>query len=144
LRVDLRDRRYAIGRAHTRLRIGAPANVGFVHSEGLDAHAPHTPALLGRIRAERENFRSALEWAAESGDSEAVARLAYPLTFYGWIAQGQLQEAQRWIAVALEHLADCPPWLRLGILQAATNLAGWRGEPRQALAFSEQARAILP
>ena len=118
--------------------------VGLIHSEGLDAHAPRTPALLDRVRAEGENFRGALEWAAESGDSEAVARLAYPLTFYWWVSQGQLQEAQRWVGMALEHLAEYPPWLRVGVLQAATNLALWRGEQKPALAFSEQARAILP
>ena len=67
-----------------------------------------TPALLGRVRAERENFRNALEWAAESGDSEAVARLAFPLTFYWWVNQGQLQEAERWVAVALEHRRGVP------------------------------------
>ena len=118
--------------------------VGLIHSEGLDAHAPPTPALLDRVRAEGENFRGALEWAAESGDSEAVARLAFPLTFYWWSSQGQLQEAQRWVGMALEHLAEYPPWLRVGVLQAATNLALWRGEQEPALAFSEQARAILP
>jgi ATP/maltotriose-dependent transcriptional regulator MalT len=118
--------------------------VELIHSEGLDTHASLTPPLLDRVRAERENFRRALEWAAENGDGEAVARLAYPLTFYWWVNQGQLQEAQRWVRVALEHLAEYPPWLRVGVLQAATNLALWRGERKQALAFSEQAVAILP
>jgi predicted ATPase/DNA-binding SARP family transcriptional activator len=118
--------------------------VGLIHSEGLDAHASRTPALLGRVSAERENFRGALEWSAQSGDSEAVARLAYPLTFYLWVSHGQLDEAQRWVGVALKHRAEYPPWLTVGVLQAATNLAWWRGEQQQALAFSEQARAILP
>jgi ATP/maltotriose-dependent transcriptional regulator MalT len=118
----------------------APAD----HSEGLDAHVPRSPALLGRIRAERENFRGALEWAAESGDNEALARLAYPLTFYWWISQGQLQEAQRWVGMTLEHLAEYPPWLRVGVLKTASDLAWWRGEQKQALAFFEQARALLP
>ena len=125
-------------------RLHARWFVELIHSEGLDAHAPPTPPLLGRVSAERENFRAALEWAAENGDSEAVARLAYPLTFYWWSSQGQLQEAQRWVGMALEHLAGYPPWLRVGVLQAATNLALWRGEQQPALAFSEQARAILP
>jgi predicted ATPase len=44
--------------------------VAFTHSQGLDTRAPPTPVLLGRVRAERENFRAALEWAAESGDSD--------------------------------------------------------------------------
>ena len=118
--------------------------VGLVHSEGLDAHAPFTPPVLNRVTAERENFRSALEWAAESGENEAVARIAYPLTFYWWASQGQLQEAQRWVGVAIGHLAGYPPWLAVGVLNAAANLAGWRGEDKQALAFSKQALAILP
>ena len=46
--------------------------------------------------------------------------------------------------MALEHLAEYPPWLRVKVLDAATNLALWRGERKQALAFSEQALAILP
>jgi tetratricopeptide (TPR) repeat protein len=37
-----------------------------------------------------------------------------------------------------------PPWLKVGVLQAATNLAGSRGEHKRALAFSKQAWAILP
>jgi len=118
--------------------------VGLIHSEGLDAHAPFTPPVLNRVTAERENFRRALEWAAERGENEAVARIAYPLTFYWWASQGQLQEAQRWVDVALEHLAEYPPWLTVGVLNAAANLAGWRGEDEQALAFSKQALAILP
>ena len=125
-------------------RLHARWFVGFIHSEGLDAHAPRTPALLNRVKAERENFRGALEWAAQSGDSEVLARLAYPLTFYWWVSQGQLQEAQRWVGMALEHLGEYPPRLRVGVLQAATNLAWWRGEQKQALALFEQARAILP
>jgi len=118
--------------------------VELLHSEGLDAHAPATPSLHNRLRAELENFRGALEWSAKNGDSEAVARLAWPLTFYWWLDQGQLQEAQRWVAVALEPRADHPPWLRAAVLNTATHLAWRRGDEEQALAFFEQAAAILP
>ena len=132
------------GEAEGLRRLHARWFVALTHSEGLDAHAPFTPPLLNQVRAEGENFRGALEWAAEHGESEAVARLAYPLTFYWWTGQGQLQEAERWVGVALEHLPDYPPWLRVGVLQAATKLASWQGEQEQALAFSKQALAILP
>jgi predicted ATPase len=144
LRKYALERREQTGEGQELQALHARWFVGLIHSEGLDAHAPFTPPLLNRVRAERENFRSALECAARSGDNEAVARLAYPLTFYWWSSQGQLQEAQRWVGMALEHLAEYPPWLRAGVLQAATHLALWRGEQKQALAFSEQARAILP
>jgi predicted ATPase/DNA-binding SARP family transcriptional activator len=125
-------------------RLHARWFVGLIHSEGLDAHAPFTPSLLNRVRAERENFRGALEWAAQNGDGDALARLAYPLTFYLWVSEGQLREAQRWVGMALEHLSECSPWLRVGVLQAAANLALWRGEQKQALALSDEALAILP
>jgi predicted ATPase len=118
--------------------------VELVHSEGLDARAPATPSLHNRMRAELENFRGALEWAANSGDSEAVARLACPLTFYWWLDRGQLQEAQRWVKVALERRSDYPPWLSATVLNTASYLAWRRGDEEQALAFFEQAAAILP
>jgi MalT-like TPR region len=44
----------------------------------------------------------------------------------------------------VSHASDYPPWLRVGVLQAATKLASWRREPERALAFSRQALAILP
>jgi predicted ATPase/DNA-binding SARP family transcriptional activator len=144
LREYALDRLEQTGGAEELRRSHARWFVGLVRSEGLDAHVPWTPALLGRFRAERENFRGALEWAAESGDSEAVARLAHSLSFHLWVSQGQLQEAQRWVGMALEQLTEYPPRLRVGVLEAATDLASWRGEQKQALAFSEQALAILP
>jgi non-specific serine/threonine protein kinase len=144
LREYAHERLEQTGEAEELRALHARWFVGLMHSEGLDEHAPPTPALLNRVNAESENFRSALEWAAESGDSEALARLAFPLTFYWWVNQGQLQEAGRWVGMALEHLAQYPPWLRVGVLQAATNLALWRGEQTQALVFSEQSLAILP
>ena len=116
------------GEAEDLRRLHARWFVGLVHSEGLDAHAPHTPSLLNRLSVEGENFRGALEWAAESGDNEALAWLAYPLTFYWWESQGQLQEAERWVGLAFEHLAVYPSRLRVGVLGAATHLAMWRGE----------------
>ncbi|MBV9310986.1 MAG: tetratricopeptide repeat protein, partial [Solirubrobacterales bacterium] len=116
--------------------------VRLIHSEGLDELVPFTPSLLHRVRAERENFRNTLQWAAESGDSEALARLAWTLTFYLWVNEGQLQEAQLWVGMALEHLAEYPAWLRAGVLSAGAHLAMLRGEHEQALALSEQTLAI--
>jgi ATP/maltotriose-dependent transcriptional regulator MalT len=55
-----------------------------------------------------------------------------------------MQEAQRWVQVALEPRAEHPPWLRAAVLNTATHLARRRGDDKQALAFFEQALAILP
>jgi non-specific serine/threonine protein kinase len=46
--------------------------------------------------------------------------------------------------MALERLAEYPPWLKVGVLEAATSLAMWQGELTQARALSEQAMAMLP
>jgi predicted ATPase/DNA-binding SARP family transcriptional activator len=130
-------------RTETR-RLHAQWFVGFIHSEGLDAKTSPTPVLVNRIKAERENFRSALEWAAEIGESATVAQIVYPLFFYWWQKQGQLREAQRWVDIAVEHLPEYPPPLRMKILDTATELAWLRQEHEQALAFSEQALALSP
>jgi predicted ATPase len=144
LREYALERLEQTGEAEELRRLHARWFVELAHSEGLDAHARATPSLHNRVRAELENFRGALEWSAKSGDNEAVARLAWPLTFYWWLDQGQLQEAQRWVDVALERCADYPPSLRAAVLNTARHLAWRRGDEEEALAFFEQAAAILP
>ena len=144
LREYALERLEQTGEAKELRRLHARWFVELVQSERLDAHAPATPSLHHRVTAELENFRGALKWAAESGDSEAVARLVCTLTFYWWLDQGQLQEAQRWVEVALEPRADYPPWLRARVLNTATHLAWRRGDEEQALGLFEQAAAILP
>jgi predicted ATPase/DNA-binding SARP family transcriptional activator len=144
LREYALERLEQTGEAKELRRLHARWFVELVHSEGQDARAPAMPSLHNRVRDELENFRGALEWSAKSGDSEAVARLACPLTFHWWLDQGQLQEAQRWVEVALEPRATYPPWLRARVLNTATHLAWRQGDEEQALAFFEQAAAILP
>jgi non-specific serine/threonine protein kinase len=69
--------------------------------------------------------------------------LSWPYPYW-WQKQGQLREAQRWVDIALEHLPEYPPPLRMKILDTATELAWLRREREQAGALSEQALALSP
>ncbi|MGO9903087.1 MAG: hypothetical protein ACLP0J_26155 [Solirubrobacteraceae bacterium] len=100
----------------------------------------HTYASL--LDAERDNFRSALEWAADGGIGETVARLAAPLTRWLWIRQGPLNEAARWLDVARERLAEYPVVVQAAVLTAARVVAWKRQEHEEGSAHCEDALAI--
>lgn len=114
--------------------------VDMVDSETLDLFAhPPDPAVLV---PERENFRSAVEWAAESGDYEAVARLAAPLAWSLWVREGKLNEVERWLRIASERLDRYPLYVQAHVLSAARVLARRRGEYERGEALCEKAVAI--
>ena len=89
-----------------------------------------------------ENFRRALESAASNGDTQTVARLAVPLTWFVWAGQGQLNEAERWLRLAREQLPAYPLLLQAHVLSAARDVAVLRGEYTHAAALCERALAI--
>jgi predicted ATPase/DNA-binding SARP family transcriptional activator len=82
---------------------------------------------LMRVAAERENVREALESALLVEEFETLARLAASVVGV-WVATGQLQEATRWMAIALEHENEYPERLAAEVVSAARSLAWNRGE----------------
>jgi predicted ATPase len=116
--------------------------IGLLDAEVVDAHAPASPSTWNRVAPERENFRAALDWAFSCGDTETVARLAAPLRSAWWHPQGLMQEAGRWLGIALEHLDDYAPSLAGAVLRAARWQAFNRGEYAQGAALAEQGLAI--
>jgi len=114
--------------------------VDMVDSEALNLYAsPVDPTLLV---AERENFRSALEWASDMNDTETVARLAAPLAWSLWVREGNLNEVQRWLRVAGERLDQYPLSVQAHVLSAARLLARRRGESEHGRELCEQALAM--
>src|SRR5205823_638050 len=57
---------------------------------------------LGRIGAEHDNLRAALEWARDEREDETLLRLAASLSFF-WFARAFVQEAATWITLAVER-----------------------------------------
>ena len=109
-----------------------------LHAHGLDTYAdPGVDIALG---IERENFRAALEWAEQAGEIETVARLAAPLTRL-WCEEGRLSEADRWLGVVRERLAQYPLAVQALVLSEARELAQARHAPEVA-DLSERALAL--
>ena len=115
--------------------------VDLLEVEALGVHAPGIASAIV-LAPERENFRTALEYAAESGRFEITARLAAPLSWSLWIREGQLQEAQRWLGLARERRAEYPLSVQGNLLSAERQLAWRRGETDEAQALCEQALSI--
>jgi predicted ATPase len=105
-------------------------------------YTPQSTLPANQSAAELENFRSALEWAAELGDSETVAWLVVSLSRWVWYRRGQLHEADRWLSFAREHQSDYPLLLQARVLSAARKFVGRRGDHDEAAGLGEQALAI--
>jgi predicted ATPase/DNA-binding SARP family transcriptional activator len=128
------------GEANELRRLHAQWFVDLLEADGLHPYA--SPGTTIRLSPERQNFRGALEWAAQAGDAEILARLAAPLTWYWWEKQGQLNEAERWLRIARDHIDQYPLPLQAKVLSAARSLALTRGEIDEGAALCEQALAI--
>lgn len=113
-----------------------------LETEMIDGYLQATPSDPTKLAVESENFHGALEWAAEHGESETVARIAAPLTPWVWNRRGQLNEAERWLTVAREHCAAYPLSLQANLLNAAGWLAFLRGEHDSAVLIYDEALAI--
>lgn len=114
--------------------------VELLEAEALHVYAPvRSPRTL--LVPERENFRIALEWATQTGETNTVARLAATLTGALWVGQGQLNEAVQWLGLAREHLSEYPLLLQAHVLSAARLLAWKRGDNEQGAELCEQALA---
>jgi class 3 adenylate cyclase len=96
----------------------------------------------GPLRAERENFRAALEWAQQAEEIETVARLAAPLTRIWGEEEGSLSEVDRWLGVARERAEEYPLAVQAMVLSAARTLAHARGAHEECADLCEQALAV--
>jgi Tetratricopeptide repeat len=76
---------------------------------------------LGRIAAEHDNLRAALEWARDEGEDELLLRLAASLSNF-WAARALAQEAETWLPLAYERTSTAPR-ARYSILRALTGTA---------------------
>jgi non-specific serine/threonine protein kinase len=97
-----------------------------------------------RLRAERDNLRTALAWSlgnAKSANIELGLRLAGALCEF-WYHGGHSAEGRRWTERALGSAEDAPPALRARALNAAGRLAYTRGDHEQGKAWNGEALAL--
>ncbi|MGZ4195075.1 MAG: BTAD domain-containing putative transcriptional regulator [Solirubrobacteraceae bacterium] len=135
-RLELSDEAGQLAAAH------ADWFTQLLEREGLLAHTPPTRRLHRLLTRESANLRSALAWAAANGEYETMARMAWPLTHYLWIRQGQFDGDERWVELAMVHLDDYPRPIAAGVLGAARSLAWHHGHVEAAVDLSERMLVI--
>ena len=120
-----------------------------------DAHAAHLLARLesldlrGRaqvdafdeVAREHANFRAALRWAIESGDTATELRLVARLAFF-WRHRGYLAEGARWVTQTLARTGGVENAPRVELLVGAAQFDRARGDFAAAQRLLEQAQQL--
>jgi predicted ATPase/DNA-binding SARP family transcriptional activator len=96
---------------------------------------------LGRLEAEHANFRAALRWAIDGGDSEGAARLASALWRFWWM-RGHLAEGRRWLDEILARPEQLAPPVLARAERGAGSLANQQGDHHSARDHHSAALAI--
>lgn len=97
---------------------------------------------FGRLAADRDNFRAALEWCFASGATLSALRLAGALGEL-WIGEGRFDEASAWLERALAEASDAPVRTRGRVLCELAYVRQERGELAAARAVLEEASALF-
>jgi predicted ATPase/DNA-binding CsgD family transcriptional regulator len=87
---------------------------------------------LDRMEVEHGNFRTALHWLDQSGDTHGLLVLSGHLSWF-WYVRGHLAEGRRWLERALKRAADGPPMARSRALLGLGMLSHWQGDDGLAL-----------
>jgi tetratricopeptide (TPR) repeat protein len=98
---------------------------------------------LDALEREHANFRAALRWAIDQGESETAVRLAAAL-YRLWYLRGSLGEGRRWFDQVLAMDADNPRSLIADAraLRGAGLLAYAEGDYVAARSFTERGLAL--
>jgi predicted ATPase/class 3 adenylate cyclase len=89
---------------------------------------PDREQWLAKLDRELDNFRAAIRWAIQSGESELGLRLAAALNSF-WVFRGHLKEGRRHLEELLSlHTSGESPASRAAALSVTSDLAGWQGD----------------
>ncbi|MBO0785794.1 MAG: tetratricopeptide repeat protein, partial [Actinobacteria bacterium] len=94
-----------------------------------------------RLDAERGNFRRAMAWAIECGNTVLALRYTAALWRY-WRQLGEFTEGRRWTDSALSLAGDAPVPLRARALRAAAALAFPQGDYQRLAALASEAMEL--
>jgi predicted ATPase/transcriptional regulator with XRE-family HTH domain len=107
-----------------------------------EINGPYQIEWLGRLYADRDNLRSALEWMIELGQTEAALKMARNL-FWFWFMRSDLNEGRRWLGrVVTLPDASLYPESYADALSHLANLTWYQVGPKEARPFVEQALAV--
>src|SRR5262249_8047920 len=88
-------------------------------------HGPQQVHWLGRLEAEQDNVRPALDWSIAAGDAETSVRLAGSAGTF-WSLSGRWSEGREWLARALAQLRTVPAAARAAALIQLGRLAHYQ------------------
>jgi predicted ATPase/class 3 adenylate cyclase len=97
---------------------------------------------LERLEAERDNFRAALGWSLERGDTERALRLIGSLR-RAWVARGHLSETRKWLEAGFEQSAAVPPQVEAKALYGLGRVALVEGDYGQAIPSLERSARLF-
>ena len=99
-------------------------------------------ALLNRMESERDNWRAALQWSIDQGQTESSLRLAAALGWF-WSLRAYLHEGRHWLAQALAAGKPASPSVRAKALNRAGVLAVLQGDYENGAALHKRALALI-
>jgi predicted ATPase/class 3 adenylate cyclase len=99
-------------------------------------------AWLERLEVERDNFRAALGWSLEQGDTELALRLIGSLR-RAWVARGYLSETRKWLETAFEESRAVPPPIEAKALYGLGRVALAQGDYGQAIPSLERSARLF-
>ena len=102
---------------------------------------PRQLEWLDRLEAEHDNFRVALSWSLESGETDLALRLAGALWWF-WFVRGHITEGRRWLEASSADGAGPAAYVAKA-LNGAGRFAVEQGEVQKATATLEEAVRLL-
>jgi predicted ATPase/class 3 adenylate cyclase len=97
---------------------------------------------LERLEAERDNFRAALGWLLERGETELALRLISSLR-RAWVARGLVSETQKWLEAAFEPSAAVAPQVEAKARYGLGRVALVQGDYDDAIPLLERSARLF-
>ena len=111
--------------------------------ERLEPRLASSSEALDAVTHDHDNLRAALAWAIETGDADLGLRLGYA-SWRFWQRRGHLREGRSWFERLLAIPgAEAPTAARAKGLTGAAGIAYWQNDYPAAIAWYEEAEAIV-
>ncbi|MGH2405194.1 MAG: tetratricopeptide repeat protein [bacterium] len=109
-----------------------------------ELQGPRQEMWLGRLEAEHDNVRGALEWGmTEEGDAESALRLAAAIRWF-WEVRGYWREGRNWLEqIVVRAGATAPSLLRARALQGIGLIALRQGDINRVVQVGEESLALV-
>jgi predicted ATPase len=123
-----------IRQRHAEFFLALGLEAGLSAEGGYEAHRELVPP-------DQDNFRAAIDWALEAGDTELAGEIAVSLENF-WVTNDPFEGARRF-AVILERAGDADPLLRARLLRCYSGSSHIAGDYEQSFNALEESMALF-